>query len=318
MRLIFPYTAKSASSFNPHLQETRMFDPTDDLSTRFDSLNASAAQRGWPASSHAHPARYVETLSVETLEAKRRGEIRTSAVRATVRLKPEPGKDRYAFVHIAACFQTGQYAIAYYDEKGHMIEAFGSVVAFHRLYIERRDVRQALGTGFDLAVLGCLVRVLRDGGHAGAGEELADMRSAMRGEGPEVFRAVGWPKLHALLDAAPLVEDVKAVVPPNPGRWVAVARMSGGWHVEIFRLAAVAETGPRERFFGADPMADGLTIVPEGGGIDPGFPHVEDMPLGADVSSSEPTKVVEVPDELVAELRGFVPPWFPASFELDL
>jgi hypothetical protein len=316
-RAVSRYIPRSARSFNLH-QETGMIDPTDAISTRFDQLNGIAAQRGWSPSSHAHPTRYGEVLRIEKLEAPRRGVIRTSAIRAAVRLNPEPGKDRYAFIHIAGCFQTGRYAIAYYDERGSMIEASTGDVAFHRQYIERRDIRQALGTGFDLAVLGCLVRVLRDGGHSGAGEELADMCSVKRGEGPEGFRADVWPKLHALLDAAPLVEDVKTFVPPVSGRWVAVAKMDGGWRADIFRFADVSETGPEERFFRADPMAEGLMIAPDAGGMEPGFPRLDDMPLGADVSSFEPAKVIEVPDDLVAELRGFVPPWFPESFTLDL
>lgn len=296
-----------------------MINPTDELSTRFDALNAAAAKRGWPASSHAHPTRYGETRRIEKLEAPRRGEVRTSAVRAIVRLNPEPGKDRYASVRISACFQTGRYDIAYFDEKDVMIEAYGGDVAFHRMYIERRDVRQALGTGFDMIVLGCLVRVLRDGGHSGAGEELADMRTVMRGAGPEGFRASVWPKFRALLDAAPVVTDLlKSADGLAHGRWVAVAKMTAGWRADVFLFAGASLDDLPDAYFRADPIKEGLVIAAVPGETEPGFPSLDDMPIGAEVSVREPTKVFQVPDALVAELRASIPPWFIESFELDL
>lgn len=296
-----------------------MTDPTDEPSARFDYLNAAADRRGWPASSHAHPARYGETRRVEKLEALRHAEVRMSAVRATVQLKSEPGKDRYASVRISACFQTGRYDIAYFDEKDLMIESYGGDVAFHKLYIERRDVRQALGTGFDMIVLGCLVRVLRDGGHSGVSEELADMRSAMRGAGPEGFRAGVWPKFRDLLDAAPIVTDLRRSADGLvPGRWVAVAKKTAGWRADVFLFAGAALDDLSDAYFRADPMKEGLLIAPASGETEPGFPSLDDMPLGADVSVREPTKIFQVPDALVTELRASVPPWFIENFKLDL
>lgn len=161
-----------------------MFGPTDDLSIRFDELNGLAFHRGWPGTFHAHPARYREVLRVEKLEARIDGALRTSAIRATVRLDAHPD-DRRTWVRIEACFQTGSYRISYFDADGRMTDSTGGNVAHHKIYLERRDAREAMTTGYDLTVLSCLIRILRVTDGPVDAERLEAMRKAMRGEVPK-------------------------------------------------------------------------------------------------------------------------------------